>query len=131
MAHYDIPLDLPHAGRMAGRIEELLARHVEDRGLDAGSGASAVLDVAEELDRLLFPYTVQDENPEESEAQAVREKAAVLGRKLVDALEAAGIAGDRLGQFVRNLFECLALGEEGARISLRAGENPASLQRPV
>jgi hypothetical protein len=127
MAHYDIPLDLPHAGRMAGRIEELLGRHVEDGGL----AADAVLDIAEELDRLLFPYTVQDENPEESEALAVREKAADLGRRLVDALEAAGIAGDRLGQFIRNLFECLELGEEGARISLRAGENPASLQRPV
>jgi hypothetical protein len=127
MAHYDIPLDLPHAGRIAGRIEELLARHAEEHG----SGMDAALELAETLDRLLFPYTAQDENPAESEALAVREQAADLGRKLVDALEASGIAGDRLGQFVRNLFECLALGEEGARISLRAGENPASLQRPV
>ena len=127
MAHYDIPLDLPHAGRMAGRIVELLERHAEANGV----AADAVLDVAEALDRLLFPYTAQDENPEHSEALAVRDRAADLGRRLVDALEAAGIAGDRLGQFVRNLFECLELGEEGARISLRAGENPASLQRPV
>jgi hypothetical protein len=38
---------------------------------------------------------------------------------------------DRLGQCVRNFFECLELGREGAAISLRAGENPRSMQRPM
>jgi hypothetical protein len=55
----------------------------------------------------------------------------MLGRQLVDAMEAARLGGDRLGQLVRNLFECLELGKEGAEISLRAGENPGSLQRPI
>jgi hypothetical protein len=45
--------------------------------------------------------------------------------------ERDGIADDRLGQAVRNLFECLELGEEGAEISLRAGENPDSALRPT
>lgn len=127
MAHFDLPLDLPHAGRVAGRIVELLEAHCEEHGLSA----DAVFDAAEALDRLLFKYTEHDENPGDEEARAVREKAADLGRQLVAALQASGIQGDRLGQYVRNVFECLALGEEGARISLLAGENPASLQRPV
>ena len=42
----------------------------------------------------------------------------------------AHVTSDRLGQLVRNYFECLELGAEGAEISLRAGEDPRSLQRP-
>ncbi len=127
MAHYDLPLDLPHAGRVAGRILELLERHCEEHGLDPAE----VFDAAERLDSLLFKYVEEDENPGAAEGEEVREKAAALGRRLVEALEGASIRGDRLGQYVRNLFECLALGEEGAAISLRAGENPDSVQRPL
>ena len=126
MAHYDLPLDLPHAGRVAGRILELLERHCEEHGIDAPD----VFDAAERLDSMLFKYVEEDENPGESEGKAAREQAADLGRRLVTALETANIRGDRLGQYVRNLFECLELGEEGVEISLRAGENPESLQRP-
>lgn len=127
MAHYDIPLDLPHAGRVASRIVRLLERHCEENGIDAPE----LLDVAERLDVLLSKYVQEGENPNASESRTATESAAELGRQLVDALEATNIRGDRLGQFIRNLFECLALGEEGATISLRAGENPESLQRPV
>ncbi|HEX8616438.1 MAG TPA: hypothetical protein VF911_02525 [Thermoanaerobaculia bacterium] len=126
MAHYDLPLDLPHAGRVAGRILELLERHCEEHGIDAPD----VFDPAERLDAMLFIYVERDENPPDVEGRAAREKAAALARQLVAALEAADIRGDRLGQYVRNLFECLELGEEGAQISLRAGENPDSVQRP-
>jgi hypothetical protein len=125
VAHFQIPLDLPHAGRIADRILVLLERHTEEMGMDV----EAVLGVAARLSNLLFRYSVNDDNP--PEAAKVRDDAAILGRELVDAVEAAQIFGDRLGQLVRNLFECLELGEEGARISLRAGENPNSLQRPT
>ncbi|HYI11093.1 MAG TPA: hypothetical protein VEK57_18700 [Thermoanaerobaculia bacterium] len=125
MAHYDLPLDLPHAGRIAGRIVELLERHCEEHGIDAPE----VFDRAERLDGMLFRFVEEDENPGEREAAEMREKAAAVARQLVDALEAAQIAGDRLGQYVRNLFECLELGEEGAQISLRVGEKPDSLMR--
>ena len=37
--------------------------------------------------------------------------------------------GDRLGQCVRNLFECLGLPNEGRRVSLACGENPDSIMR--
>ncbi|HUP47988.1 MAG TPA: hypothetical protein VNA04_04275 [Thermoanaerobaculia bacterium] len=127
MAHFDIPLDLPHAGRIADRILSLLERHTEEKGIDAPE----LLDAAERLSNLLFRYAGDDENPESAEALRVRDEAAGMARELVAAAEGAAIAGDRLGQLVRNLFECLELGEEGGEISLRAGENPRSLQRPV
>lgn len=127
MAHFDIPLDLPHAGRLAGRIVELLEKHCEELGIDAPEA----FEHAERLDSMLFRFVEEDENPGEAEAKEVVARAAEHGRNLVSALEASAIRSDRLGQYVRNLFECLALGEEGAGISLRAGENPASMQRPV
>jgi hypothetical protein len=125
VAHFDIPLDLPHAGRIADRIVALLEKHAEELGLDVPE----VIDLAERLSSFLFRNIPSDDNP--PNAMEVRDQAAVMGRELVDAIEAAHITGDRLGQLVRNLFECLELGKEGAEISLRAGENPNSLQRPI
>lgn len=125
MPHFDIPLDLPHAGRIADRIATLVQRHTEDLGLDAPEA----IDAAEKLSAYLFRSTSGEDNP--PDALRIRDEAADLGRHLVDVLEAAHITGDRLGQLVRNLFECLELGKEGGEISLRAGENPHSLQRPI
>jgi hypothetical protein len=125
VAHFEIPLDIPHAGRMADRILTLLERHCEDSGIDA----PALMESAEQLSNYLFRFTDLADNP--ADALRVRDEAAVLGRALVGEIECSGITGDRLGQYVRNFFECLELGEEGARASLRAGENPMSLQRPV
>jgi hypothetical protein len=127
VAHFDIPLDLPHAGRIADRIVTLLEKHAEERGLDAPE----LLDTADRLSSLLFRYGDDDAVPQREEALLVRDEAAAMGREIVRLAEAANVAGDRFGQLVRNLFECLELGEEGAEISLRAGENPKSLQRPV
>ncbi len=86
---------------------------------------------ARQLLALLEPCVELDENPARALALQLRERAAVLGRTLVDQIESGGLGFDRLGQCVRNLFECLELGREGAAISLRAGEDPRSLQRPV
>lgn len=125
MPHFDIPLDLPHAGRLSQRLHRLLESHFEDEGLDAPEimeAAGALLDILE-------PYAGEDDNPRD--ASKLRDQAAAAARHLIDILESARIRGDRLGQLLRNIFECLELGEEGARLSLRAGENPASLQRPM
>src|SRR5688500_17398939 len=127
VAHFDIPLDLPHAGRLADRILSLLERYIEDKGMEA----PAVLDAADRLSNLLFRYRSEADNPEECEAGRVREEAAAVARELVESEEAVGIVFERFGQSIRNLFECLEMGEEGSSISLRAGENPDSLQRPV
>jgi hypothetical protein len=127
MPHFDIPLDLPHAGRIADRILTLLERHTQENAIEAPE----MLETAEQLAGYLFRFSATDENPAAAEAAVAREEAAVLGHQLVDQMIGAGIRGDRLGQLVRNFFECLELGAEGAEISLRAGENPNSLQRPV
>ena len=124
MAHFDIPLDIPHAGRIADRLLALIGRYSEELNVEAPE----VMETAEKMWSLLFRFTGEDDNPRE--ALRIRDEAAILGRQLVDQMETAHIAGDRLGQLVRNYFECLELGAEGAEISLRAGENPRSLQRP-
>jgi len=125
MAHFDIPLDIPHAGRIADRLLTLLGRYAEELRIEAPEA----LETAEQIWSLLFRFTSEDDNP--ADAPHIRDEAARLGRQLVDEMERAHITSDRLGQLVRNYFECLELGAEGAEISLRAGEDPRSLQRPT
>lgn len=127
MPHFEIPLDLPHAGRLADRVLSLLERYTEERGIEAPE----LMETAERLSNLLFRFSAEGENPPDVEAMTIRDDAAVIARELVDHIAAAGVGGDRIGQYVRNIFECLELGAEGAEISLKAGENPDSLQRPV
>jgi len=119
--HFDIPLNLPHAGTVAARISRLLGDEGEE-------GAPTV--TAARLEELLRPYRLSGEDPPRSEAAGVAEEAAGLGRRLVDEIVEWEAGGDRLGQCIRNLFECLERGEEGAALSLRAGEDPRSLMRP-
>jgi len=59
-------------------------------------------------------------------ALAAADRVAERGRDLVAAIVASPARGDRLGQSVRNLFECLGLAEEGASLSLECGERPDS-----
>ncbi|HSP33011.1 MAG TPA: hypothetical protein VLU46_01695 [Thermoanaerobaculia bacterium] len=124
MAHFDIPLDIPHAGRIADRLLTIVQRHAEEKGIDAPDA----IDAAERLWNLLFRYSGEDDNP--PDPMKVRDEAAAIARELVDRVVDAHLTSDRLGQLVRNLFECLELGKEGSEISLVAGENPNSLQRP-
>ena len=121
--HFKIPLNLPHAGRIAERILHLLDRE----GLPGPEAEKT----AQRLAHLLEPYFQSEENPRPDAARRVGEEAAKLGRQLVDYIERDGLGHDRLGQCIRNLFECLELGPEGTVISLRAGENPKSFQRPT
>ena len=100
--------------------------------LNASPGAKGdALEVAVEIVLLLDPWLDQDDNPPAPEAAVLRERSAELGRTLVDCIERDGLGQDRLGQCVRNFFECLEMGREGTLISLRAGENPRSIQRPT
>jgi hypothetical protein len=124
--YFKVALNLPHAGRIARRILPLLPAH----GESGGSEALEARKVAAELVELLDPFLELDENPQAEVSTQLRLSAATLGRKLVGHIERGGFGHDRLGQCVRNLFECLELGREGADISLQAGENPRSLQRP-
>lgn len=128
MAHFQIPLDLPHAGMVAWRIHTLLSSMEESPGPDK----DALIGKVVELRELLEPWRESGENPADDAvgAEVVRH-AAELGRAIAAGIERLGLGTDRLGQCIRNLFECLELGEEGAAISLRAGENPRSALRPV
>ncbi len=119
---FDVPLNLPHAGRIARRLVTYLHRD--------GRGNTTAAATATELVELLAPYYDSDENPHRRIAEEVRAEAAQLGRRFVDQVELDALGHDLLGQAVRNLFECLELGREGAAISLRAGEDPDSMQRP-
>jgi hypothetical protein len=123
---FHVALNLPHAGRVAIRIAHHLRPHVNHGGDPERARATA-----EELVALLSPIFELGENPPRDAAFAARDRAAALGRTLVDQIEAERLGGDRLGQCIRNLFECLELGREGAIISLRAGEDPKSFQRPI
>lgn len=120
--YFDLPLNLPHAATIADRIIKRLGEKedVRRRTKEAASSIAA---------QLMF-YRGEDENPPEPEAEEVRQAILADARRLVDMIEQEGIGGDKLGQLIRNLFECLAEGKEGALQSLRAGENPDSAQRP-
>jgi hypothetical protein len=115
-------LNLPHARTILQRI----GRSLEALGAfgEAGNGHAAPLtDAFDALEQRLRGF---EEDPPAEEALSAADEAAALGRKLVAAILATPFRGDRLGQHVRNLFECLGLPEEGARQALLCGENPAS-----
>lgn len=125
-AYFKVPLNLPHASTIMGRIGRILAMRLSQNLAEHRE----VWDTAARIFELLLPSGESGGNPPAEESARVRADAAVLARTLVDGIERLEIGEDRLGQCVRNLFECLELGEEGAEISLRAGEDPNSLLRP-
>ena len=118
---FNLPLNLPHAATVAVRILYQLRQ---------GRPAPEAIERTGELVMLLEAYRDRDDNGPEQDRPHVIEEAVRLGRAVVDEIEKAGAGADRVGQQIRNLFECLERGEEGAEISLRAGENPDSLLRP-
>ncbi len=124
---FHVSLNLPHAGRVARRI----ILHLPTGGGNGHGPAALARETAAELLELLTPLLELGDTPPDPVAVSTRDRAALLGRRLVDHIEASGLGHDRLGQCVRNLFECLELGREGAIISLRAGEDPNSFQRPI
>jgi len=124
--YFKIPLDLPHACTISLRLAHFLGPFI----YDGKPEHRLIVETMRQLQELLLPYKASGENPGAEQAQKVRMEAAKLGRELVDEIVRLGLQGDSVGKAVRNLFECLELGEEGAEISLRAGEKPDSLQRP-
>jgi hypothetical protein len=116
-----ILINLPHARTLVERI---------GRSLDAleafgspGNGGGALRDAFEALGREAEPH---DEDPPGPQALAAADRLAERGRALVAQIVATPTRGDRLGQLVRNLFECLGLKEEGAELGLQCGERPDS-----
>jgi hypothetical protein len=126
MAFYSVPINLPHAATLVNRIELRLASlQVLER-----AEAEQILMLIEQLQEKLGRYEGANDPPDD-EMRLVVEESAPIAREIVNEIEQLQVGEDRLGQLIRNLFECMGLGKEGAEISLRAGENPNSLLRPL
>ena len=116
-------VNLPHALTIVGRLVYYLEYRAEPVPIEQ----TQVREFLAELDGILRPYPT---DPPAATAVAVARSAAVPARLLAGELARAGFIGDRLGQCIRNLFECLGLPEEGAALSLECGERLDSPLRP-
>lgn len=117
-----VNINLPHARTVLRRI----GRSLEALGAfsETGDGGAMALHAAfEGLEQHLQEY---EEDPPIEVALRAADAAAERGRALVVAILETPCRGDRLGQHVRNFFECLGLAEEGAALSLKCGERPDS-----
>lgn len=117
-----VRINLPHARTIVQRIGWSL-RSLGAFGEEGDGGALELLAAFEALEGAVQEF---DEDPPFEDALRLAEGVAVQGRALVTAILATPCRGDRLGQSVRNLFECLGLAEEGAALSLQCGERPDS-----
>jgi hypothetical protein len=117
-----VHLNLPHARTVAQRI----GRSLEALGAFGEKGNGHAAPLADAYDALETRLRGFDEDPPAAEALRAADEAAALARALVEAILATPARGERLGQHVRNLFECLGLPDEGAELSLLCGENPES-----
>ncbi len=116
-------MNLPHALTIVGRLAYYLRKRREPTPVEE----TQVGELLAALDALLRPYPT---DPPAETANRVASLAAEQARRLAGECVRAGYRGDRLGQCIRNLFECLGLAEEGAALSLECGERPDSLLRP-
>lgn len=118
-----VRINLPHARTIVQRIGRSLAA----LGAFPEEGTGGELHEALlRLEEALRPF---DEDPAAEVALPRADAAAAAGRRLVEAILATSLCGDRLGQHVRNLFECLGASDEGATLSLQCGERPDSPMR--
>jgi hypothetical protein len=117
-----VNLNLPHSRTIIARIW----RSLEALGAfgETGNGSGTALSLAlEALEEQSRPY---EEDPPFEQALAAADAIAERARALVEAILETPARGDRLGQHVRNLFECLGLPEEGAARALDCGERADS-----
>jgi len=116
-------INLPHARTIAERIE----RQLELLRVLDGEGSKRLNGVVVAMRNKLEPW-VEDADPEKAAESA--DPIVDLARELVQLIvDDERARSDRLGQCVRNLFECLGLPNEGRRVSLACGESPDSLMR--
>ena len=116
-------INLPHARTVAERIE----RQLEVLRVLEGEESRRLNTATIALRSRLEPW-LEDASPQTAAASA--DLIVAVARELVQAIvEDERARGDRLGQCIRNLFECLGLPNEGRHLSLACGENPDSLMR--
>lgn len=117
-----VRINLPHARTIVARVGRTLdALGAFGEGADGETVAlHAAFDAVEQSLRDF------DEDPAPEETIVAADAAAERARALVDVILETPTRSDRLGQHVRNLFECLGLTEEAATLSLQCGERPDS-----
>jgi hypothetical protein len=117
-----VNINLPHSRTVIQRIGRML-EFLGALSEESNGGALALHAAFVALEREAEPY---DEDPAQPAALAAADGLAVRARALVAAILETPLRSDRLGQHVRNLFECLGLAAEGAQLSLQCGERPDS-----
>ena len=117
-----VRVNLPHARTIVARV----GRTLDALGAfgEGGDGEAKALHAA--FDAVEQSVRDFDEDPAPEETIVAADAAAEKARALVDAILETPARSDRLGQHVRNLFECLGLTEEAAILSLQCGERPDS-----
>ena len=120
-----VNINLPHARTIVQRIGRSLEA-LGAFGEASNGGAQGLHEAFELLEREVEPF---EEDPAQAAALAAADALAERARTLVAAILETPARGDRLGQHVRNLFECLGLAEEGSSLSLHCGERPDSPMR--
>ncbi len=123
--HRYVRINLPHARTIVQRI----GRSLEALGAFGESGNGGALALHGAFGALEQALREFEEDPPAEQALREADAAAEKGRGLVAAILATPCRSDRLGQHVRNLFECLGLAQEGAALSLQCGERPDSPMR--
>jgi len=118
-----VRINLPHARTIVQRIGRTLT--AQGAFPEEGFGG----DLHAHLLALEHGLRDFDEDPRAEQALPAADAAAQAARQMVDALLETPLRSDRLGQHVRNLFECLGLAEEGATLALQCGERPDSPMR--
>ncbi len=124
MPYLNTPVNLSHAATVARRICARIAQSAPQE-TDCESLEQASLILAE-----LYPYSYDELDPSPPEQMIVVSHTLDLTRHLVNLIQIEKIGNDRIGQSIRNLYECLGRSEEGNHMGLLAGENPNSFQRP-
>jgi len=117
-----VRINLPHARTVLGRIR----RSLEALGAFGGGGNGHPAPLAEALEAVEIALRPFDRDPSAADAIGAADAVAGAARGLVEAIVATPARGDRLGQHVRNLFECLGLPEEGRELALDCGEREDS-----
>ena len=117
-----VQINLPHSRTIVAR----LGRTLEALGAFGGQRdgrASALQDAHDALEAAVRHF---DEDPPMDQALRSADAVADFARALVEIIRAGTCRNDRLGQWVRNLFECLGLADERACLSVDCGERPDS-----
>jgi hypothetical protein len=117
-----VQINLPHARTIVGRI----GRSLEALGAFGEQGNGGALGLHAAFGKLEEEVQAFDEDPPCERAILAADAVAGRARTVVDAILKTTCRGDRLGQSVRNLFECLGLAAEGRELSLRCGEREDS-----